>query len=194
MKDITDDIDMSPCEQCRAVVGLVGLVFRTELFHEIAENLIIMMCDSVISNLDYYSPALCRPVTLFFGHTVIYDVFARHLLRVDIFCSKYFNLCEVPTFVPLPVDNYINKLLSTKSTILKENNYINTLYDEMHRDNRLRETIKVVHLSDLHLDFDYVVGANSDCGMAMCCRSDDGEPASEAARAGPFGEYKCDLP
>lgn len=54
----------------------------------------------------------------------------------------------------------------------------------MHSENKIRKEIKIVHISDLHIDFDYVIGSNAECGMAMCCRGDDGTPKDNSEKAG----------
>jgi len=48
-------------------------------------------------------------------------------------------------------------------------------------------------MSDLHIDYDYQVGASNDCGKPLCCRSDSGPPKSPQNAAGKWGDYKCDL-
>jgi sphingomyelin phosphodiesterase len=53
--------------------------------------------------------------------------------------------------------------------------------------------LKFVFISDLHIDYDYVVGADNDCGKPLCCRSDSGIAPSEERSAGKWGDYSCDL-
>lgn len=48
-------------------------------------------------------------------------------------------------------------------------------------------------MSDLHIDYDYTEGADNDCGMPLCCRSDSGPAPSAERSAGKWGDYKCDL-
>jgi sphingomyelin phosphodiesterase len=50
--------------------------------------------------------------------------------------------------------------------------------------------LNVLHVTDIHLDPDYVVGSNARCGEPICCRADDG-PVLEAA--GFWGNHACDL-
>jgi len=49
-------------------------------------------------------------------------------------------------------------------------------------------------ISDIHISYDYVIGANNDCGNPLCCRSDSGMGKDAATRAGKWGDYKCDIP
>ena len=53
-------------------------------------------------------------------------------------------------------------------------------------------TAKILQLTDVHLDVNYTVGTNADCGLPLCCR--DGVPETDQDAAGLFGHYKCALP
>ena len=52
--------------------------------------------------------------------------------------------------------------------------------------------IKVAVFSDLHVDYNYTAGTNSNCGRLICCR--DGEPTSAENTANEWGNKMCDLP
>jgi len=87
------------------------------------------------------------------------------------------------------------KLLNSKPKLAQNNDFVNKLY----RDNKSkfntpgRETIKIALMSDLHIDYDYLPGANNDCGRPLCCRSDSGMGKTPETTAGKWGDYKCDL-
>ncbi len=49
-----------------------------------------------------------------------------------------------------------------------------------------------IHLSDVHLDATYTVGANSQCGFPVCCQAANGAGTEPNNTAGPWGEYACD--
>lgn len=53
---------------------------------------------------------------------------------------------------------------------------------------------KILHLSDIHLDLSYTIGASSDCGMPMCCMNTTVMTDDPNKAAGPWGSYTCDLP
>uniref|UniRef100_A0A1I8IP86 Sphingomyelin phosphodiesterase n=1 Tax=Macrostomum lignano TaxID=282301 RepID=A0A1I8IP86_9PLAT len=54
--------------------------------------------------------------------------------------------------------------------------------------------LRILHLSDVHIDVLYSVGASADCGLPTCCRRSDGMPPSSKRRAAYWGDYNCDLP
>jgi sphingomyelin phosphodiesterase len=51
-----------------------------------------------------------------------------------------------------------------------------------------------VHLSDIHLDLEYKVGANPDCGDFLCCRDTTGGFKMLESGAAVWGDYECDTP
>ncbi|GCB83907.1 hypothetical protein scyTo_0024749, partial [Scyliorhinus torazame] len=56
-------------------------------------------------------------------------------------------------------------------------------------------TTRVLFLTDIHWDKDYVPGNNPDCRDPLCCRKGSGLPTKHRKGAGMWGEYsKCDLP
>ncbi|GCC38205.1 hypothetical protein chiPu_0016717, partial [Chiloscyllium punctatum] len=54
---------------------------------------------------------------------------------------------------------------------------------------------RVLFLTDIHWDKDYIPGSNPDCRDPLCCRKGSGLPPGHRKGAGKWGEYsKCDLP
>lgn len=58
-----------------------------------------------------------------------------------------------------------------------------------------RPTLRALHLSDVHLDFEYTPGTLANCNEYLCCRTDAGMPkkAGDIA-AGDWGSPNCDIP
>ncbi len=55
--------------------------------------------------------------------------------------------------------------------------------------------LRAMHLSDVHLDFEYTPGTISNCNEYLCCRESVGYPkkAGDVA-AGDWGATNCDIP
>ncbi|KJE96767.1 hypothetical protein CAOG_010049 [Capsaspora owczarzaki ATCC 30864] len=49
-------------------------------------------------------------------------------------------------------------------------------------------TVRILHVTDVHLDLQYLNGSDATCGTYLCCHGSFG-PGS----AGTFGDYQCDL-
>lgn len=55
--------------------------------------------------------------------------------------------------------------------------------------------LKVLHLTDVHVDPQYAPGGNADCDEPVCCRKSQGEPKEPSGAAGYWGDYRdCDSP
>ncbi|EEC06961.1 sphingomyelin phosphodiesterase, putative, partial [Ixodes scapularis] len=57
-------------------------------------------------------------------------------------------------------------------------------------------TLRVLHLSDTHVDMGYEEGSLANCEEPLCCRANDGRPRGpEHVAAGHWGYFKhCDIP
>lgn len=54
-------------------------------------------------------------------------------------------------------------------------------------------TMRVLHIADIHIDFEYTPGSEADCGEPVCCRKSS--PPGKGVQAGNWGVYsKCDTP
>lgn len=51
-----------------------------------------------------------------------------------------------------------------------------------------------MHISDVHIDFNYKTGTSADCGLPTCCRPWNGIPEDWEKSAGAWGDFACDLP
>lgn len=52
--------------------------------------------------------------------------------------------------------------------------------------------MRIVHLTDIHWDPEYVSGSNSDCGEPLCCRAVQGPPSGANTTCGYWGDYAGD--
>lgn len=99
------------------------------------------------------------------------------------FCNALFGICELE-----PVEPY-NMTLPPKEYLLNE------------AKTRLRvegrKPFHVIHLSDVHIDREYVVGSEANCTKYICCRnftSDNNSEANVMQPAEPYGNRYCDSP
>ena len=56
------------------------------------------------------------------------------------------------------------------------------------------ESLKVLHITDIHIDLTYTEGSESQCGRPMCCSNTTGLASSPATEAGHWGDFSCDVP
>lgn len=57
-----------------------------------------------------------------------------------------------------------------------------------------RKTVKMLHISDMHIDFEYVPGTEANCGDFQCCEAVHGPAKTPESAAGEWGAQTCDLP
>lgn len=118
------------------------------------------------------------------------------LFNPKIMCQIKIPVCYNTDFKEQRVEDYVDRILFDKPAFLKNDDYIDRLYQEIADDKAngvQRETVTVYHLADLHIDLQYQEGAQrSDCGDIMCCRGKQAKNPED--RAGKWGDYLCDLP
>lgn len=58
-----------------------------------------------------------------------------------------------------------------------------------------KKQLKVLQITDIHLDAEYHEGTNAVCGEPLCCRKDSPGEVTHSSRAGYWGDYRdCDIP
>lgn len=125
---------------------------------------------------------------------VLVPVLLESTLSPKYFCSRMVGFCFNPKFRTLKSADYVRDQLASKPEEIKNNDFHDNLYKEIAEDSKKRETIKILHMSDPHLDFEYVEGMNADCGKPVCCRKEDGIPEDPTNAAPKFGHPNCDTP
>lgn len=103
--------------------------------------------------------------------------------------------CHSPVIRELDVETVVNNILATKPTALQNDDYIQNLYEQMAQSETKRPTLMALHLSDIHIDFEYKAGTISNCGEYLCCREVNGYPTKPGQNAaGEWGSEGCDIP
>lgn len=96
-----------------------------------------------------------------------------------LWCYEVYNLCDVPEVQPhelsFPKPKPTNKTRPIASG---------------------KGVLTFVHISDIHVDLSYTVGANTNCTEDICCfvYSADDAPNVTDSPAGPWGDHNCDSP
>lgn len=96
----------------------------------------------------------------------------------------------------MTVHDWIYDRISEKVPEATSNDFVNNLYKkhDLANPKSKDELIKIALISDIHMDFDYTIGANSDCGRPLCCRSDSGINPNPDQNAKKWGDFSCDIP
>ena len=120
------------------------------------------------------------------------DNLSEIILSPDYFCPLM-NMCEPDNFfMPIDVQNDIEKILVDKPAYLEDDDFIDKIYENVlakdkQKDGEPRRTISAIQFTDIHLDLEYKVGSNILCNNWLCCRHADGYPDDPELQAGPYG-------
>ncbi|GJN93458.1 hypothetical protein Rhopal_006514-T1 [Rhodotorula paludigena] len=119
------------------------------------------ICTEFCTELNIQDPVVCL------GAVGTQAPILAHVLRaidadslaMNSFCSTIFGMCRLPATVPftVPLPPEIELGVNT-STAARFNSSD-------------REPFQVVHISDVHVDRDYLAGSEADCDEVLCCRS-----------------------
>ncbi|KAF8434333.1 sphingomyelin phosphodiesterase [Boletus edulis BED1] len=97
-------------------------------------------------------------------------------------CSKFDNLCPIPSTVPLNLTNWFAKPKPDPLPPPKQPS---------------GERLKVLHVSDIHIDPRYATGTEANCSQYLCCRDhayNTHSPDQVLLPASRYGAYYCDTP
>ncbi|KAJ7665113.1 sphingomyelin phosphodiesterase [Mycena polygramma] len=100
----------------------------------------------------------------------------------QLLCQNFLNLCPLPPASPLNLTSWFSKPKPSPPPAAKKPS---------------GKRLKVLHLSDFHLDPRYATGAEANCTTGLCCRHNGFNSASPNATLFPaprFGAYSCDTP
>lgn len=112
--------------------------------------------------------------------------FGELILEPKFTCSNELHECERQWYTRDLVSTYADRVLSSKPDFLKDDDYLNKLYDQMRANNYDGNTLSIVQFTDLHLDLEYKAGTSTVCNSEICCRGDELPIGSENI-AGPYG-------
>lgn len=134
---------------------------------------------------------VCPSIVTNMGNIVV-PVFADSIFSSDFVCAYTLKVCDSPTYTTYDVKDYVKRVIDGKPDVIKNNDYVDKLYDSIKGENR--KTLKIVQISDPHVDFKYTPGTISQCNMPLCCRPENGFTTDHSIMAQEWGNYRCDLP
>lgn len=67
---------------------------------------------------------------------------AQGILSPQRVCTEYLHLCDTPEITELDVNDYVARILSDKPDSIKNNDYVDSLYDRIKNDEKDRPKIR----------------------------------------------------
>lgn len=173
------------CATCVTVIEDFLNMRRVEvLSRKTISTLAIEMC----VDFEIASEEVCRGSIELNIPTIIHIVDNRPDLSADTVCKLLLNDgdCSAP-FRDESLDFTIEVDNGTSRDVLKSSDVDKQLQSE---------NLVIIHITDIHVDFNYTKGASADCNEFACCRElDDVNDTDPEANAGNWGDYRsCDTP
>ena len=168
------------CQKCLSFVKNFKEMKNVYGLDNIVKNLKEVACPLIQNTV--YDKEVCEGFIDKYGHVII-----------DSFFTKYFSgyfFCEKIELCPVEVTkNYSNT-----------EKYAERLINEKKEKQKTKEKpkengeIKMLQITDLHIDFDYQENCSTVCLKPICCRNDS-TPEPTGYLSGKYGtEAACDIP
>ncbi|KAH9946301.1 Metallo-dependent phosphatase-like protein [Epithele typhae] len=171
---LTDIEDLAECSACEAL-----LVVLKALAH-LGNSDFVSVITTVCEDLGVEDSDVCAGAIGLEGPILAHDL--RQMTvgtkTSQLFCLTVFGLCQWPD-----VDTSYSPSMSAKPAKSRPLSSGKT-------------PIKVVHISDIHVDLSYEAGASFNCTKNICCRpyTTADAPGNNAYPAGAYGNPSCDTP
>jgi sphingomyelin phosphodiesterase len=188
---------LAVCNACKVAFGLLVSQARQ------GANLTSLM-DLATFGCTFFritSSEMCSGLVSSFGPIFHYMVMHKASLNGDVFCGISLQSSGCTTSDPeihWKID--LNQYNSGGPFVPQYDNYGDTPQRRRSIDSLPKvapkgiRTLKVLQLTDLHIDPNYHVGAMNECENELCCHVENGQ-GLPGRTAGYYGDYgKCDLP
>ncbi|KAK2603211.1 hypothetical protein N8I77_009685 [Diaporthe amygdali] len=167
--------DLAECSGCQAL--LLVLQALAHLGNDAFSGVIIDVCQG----LGVEDKDVCAGAIGLEGPILAHDLRNMNIpsKTSELFCMTIFGLCQWPE-----VDTSYSVSLSEKPA------------NATRPEPSGQTPLKVVHISDIHVDLNYTTGASYNCTKNICCRpyTSADEPGVTDYPAGPYGNPECDSP
>lgn len=178
--DFADDF---LCAACQSIVTRFLEMRRVELLSvQAMKNLALEMC----VDFEIQSEEVCHGIIEFNAPSIAFIVDNRHELTADTVCKLILDIGDCGNPIKQDQLDFVveidNKTMSAPAKVEASTK-------------EKPDDLKIVHVSDIHLDLKYMVGAFSDCDEFACCREVDTSENDTESVAGVWGDYhSCDTP
>ena len=187
-----DWLSQFACSGCALATHAIDSMFRNGVFTWIIEHTLSFGC--IVSGVVGDRFKVCPLIIKQFYEPAI-PVITDYVITRSRICTERLHLCREPVIKEIDLTEVVDGILSTKPESIKDDDYINKMYAEIAADTGERETFLAVHLSDVHIDNDYLEGSLANCVEYLCCREYSGMPKRKGdIPAAKWGSALCDLP
>lgn len=181
--DLEKYASVATCTACLAIVDLGTYVNLNGLGYADVRDELIAVCETLFNVSNPQAPLMCPGIL---------DNYAPHVLEVLRIkpTNNSREICEL--FNACAINNTAEGVRLASQPRLERPQLSNKRrpMSDIDRTRIRANSLRVVHLTDIHVEHSYLEGSATDCGLIVCCM---GEYPGEGA-ADPWGEYKCNAP
>jgi len=194
----------SVCSGCQVFLG--SMVYQIKV-HKAKPETLVKFSIFTCQFFRLATTEVCTGILERLGPSFYWIVQARPKVRPSIMCGTLFQSvgCRIPpnalsgsefewTVETLRKPGHeSNRTVPRPEINVSPSDNYKQLVREPFKDPNL---MKIVHLADIHIDYDYRPGAKAECeNDILCCRVQDGNASTPETAAGEFGDNrKCDAP
>jgi hypothetical protein len=180
------------CELCAAGMDAIDWVFEQSWFTAFIEGTGSILCE--LSGWTGQRFKVCPSFISLYYESML-PVITDYIVTRERVCVEALEVCSTPVVHQIDLEKVVDDILATKPEIIKNDDFLDNLYAQIAADPNPRETLTAIHISDVHIDADYVEGSLANCSEYLCCRDYAGYPKRKGdIPAGKWGSGQCDLP
>lgn len=192
--------DTTPVNDCYICRLLATLILQVD--YDTLEPLVIQLCVAIADALEMRSDPLCEgsiKLQLPYIHRALDGI--RSLQPAPIFCENINANCILSsTVVSSPNSGGISSARNQR--IISDQEAKEKTMETRQRPTRKRkrsgnssagirsDAVRVVQLTDIHIEPNYAPGSPTECGLPVCCL----DKWTGTGRAGELGDFHCNLP
>ena len=171
------------CQKCINFIKSLRQIRDKYSLQTLYDNLKKGVCPLIKSKLDIEA---CEGFVNNYGYIIMENIFSRYV-------DSYY-LCEKIDLCPIEIPKKFINIEKYAKNILKEKDNIPISKKEKINENG--KTLRMLQVTDIHLDLEYKEGAKTSCLFPICCRDlpTESEKANIKELSGKYGyEGKCDI-
>jgi len=179
--DAGASIEDIQCSTCKVLAAGLAPLIRANVTKETLATFAIAYCE--LKKIQCGNPEACKELCTGVVRSHLDEfvqIVGNTVLSPPVVCYGI-KLCPAPAPNPQPAGHVV--VPSNLSNFEGEQLWPSWLQNGMGT---------FVHLSDIHLDFLYAPGSNTQCGQPLCCRARNGPGNGAHDTAGFWGDYACD--
>ncbi len=166
------------CGMCHTVLDTTNRVVTSETTFSVFKFLTVWACSVFMTRnfCELTEVNLVKPIL---------DNLAARFLDSELSCARL-GLCDFPDIVLDPSRPFVERVLRDKPIVSHPVVSKNP------------DVVKFVVFGDVHVDYDYQEGAETECSLPICCRKESAAFSlnkGDSTKAGKWGMIaKCDVP